>query len=56
MTVLAVIGPTALYLLFSWLISAIAASDLSNHKGHGEKPGLASGMLRGMLRVEHEHG
>mgnify|MGYP006164837681 CR=1 FL=1 len=33
MSLLAVIGPTALYLLYSWLISAIAASDLSNRKG-----------------------
>jgi hypothetical protein len=51
MTVLAVIGPTALYLLYSWLISAIAASDLSNRKGYGEKPGLATGIFTSAVGV-----
>ena len=45
MTVTALIGSTALYLLFIWLASAIVASYLSDRKGYGEKPGLASGML-----------
>ena len=45
MTVTALIGATALYLLFAWLASAIIASWLSDRKGYGEKPGLASGML-----------
>ena len=45
MTSLAVIGATALYLLFIWLASAIAASWLSDRKGYGEKPGLATGLL-----------
>ena len=45
MTVLALIGATALYLLFAWLASAIAASWLSERKGYGEKLGLASGLL-----------
>ena len=43
--VLATIGAKALYLLFIWLGSAIAASELSRRKGYGEKPGLASGLL-----------
>ena len=51
MTVLAVIGPTALYLLYSWLASAIAASDLSNRKGYGEKPGLATGIFTSAVGV-----
>jgi hypothetical protein len=51
MTLLAVIGPTALYLLYSWLISAIAASDLSNRKGYGEKPGLATGIFTSAVGV-----
>jgi hypothetical protein len=51
MTLLAVIGPTALYLLFAWLLSAIAASDLSDRKGYGEKPGLASGLLTAAVGV-----
>jgi len=51
MTVLATIGATALYLLFVWLASAIAASYLSDRKGYGEKPGLASGLLLSALAV-----
>lgn len=43
--VLALIGAKALYLLYGWLASAIVASYLSDRKGYGEKPGLASGML-----------
>jgi hypothetical protein len=45
MTVLAVIGETALYLTFAWLGSAIIASWLSDRKGYGERPGLAAGLL-----------
>jgi fucose permease len=45
MTLLAVIGAKALYLLIIWLASAIVASYLSERKGYGEKPGLASGLL-----------
>jgi hypothetical protein len=45
MTPLATIGATALYLLFVWLASAIAASQLSSRKGYTEKAGLATGLL-----------
>lgn len=45
MTVVAVIGELALYLLYSWLLSAIVASYLSGKKGYGERIGLASGLL-----------
>jgi hypothetical protein len=45
MSVIAVIGAKALYLLFIWLLSAITASWLSDRKGYGEKPGLATGLL-----------
>jgi hypothetical protein len=51
MTVLAAIGATALYLLYVWLISAVVASMLSDRKGYGEKPGLASGMLLSALGI-----
>ena len=44
MTILALIGAKALYLLFIWLMSAIAASWLSDRKGYGEKAGLATGL------------
>jgi hypothetical protein len=45
MTVLALIGAKALYLLWIWLASAIVCSLLSLRKGYGEKPGLATGLL-----------
>ena len=45
MTVLALIGAKALYLLWIWLASAIVCSLLSARKGYGEKPGLATGLL-----------
>lgn len=45
MTILALIGVKALYLLFVWLAAAIAGAWLSDRKGYGEKPGLASGLL-----------
>ncbi len=42
---LALIGATALYLLFAWLASAIVAAYLSDRKGYTEKAGLAAGLL-----------
>jgi hypothetical protein len=50
-TVLAVIGAEALYLLYIWLLSAVAASWLSDRKGYGEKPGLAAGLLLSVVGV-----
>ncbi len=43
--VVAVIGSTALWLLYGWLASAIVASYLSDRKGYGDRVGLASGLL-----------
>lgn len=51
MTVFALLGSTALWLLYSWLASAIAASYLSGRKGYGEKVGLASGLLLNVVGV-----
>ena len=45
MTILALLGAKALWLLYVWLISAILASYLSERKGYGEKLGLAFGLL-----------
>jgi hypothetical protein len=47
--IFALLGAKALYLLFLWLFSAIAASWLSERKGYGEKPGLATGLLLTIL-------
>jgi hypothetical protein len=43
--VLAAVGIKALWLLYAWLLSAIAASELSKRKGYGEKLGLGTGLL-----------
>jgi membrane protein implicated in regulation of membrane protease activity len=51
MTVLALIGTKALYLLWVWLASAIISSLLSARKGYGEKPGLATGLLTSALGI-----
>jgi hypothetical protein len=51
MTTFALLGATGLYLLFLWLASAIAASWLSDRKGYGEKPGLATGLLLSAIGV-----
>jgi hypothetical protein len=51
MTVLALIGAKAIYLLWAWLASAIIASQLSARKGYGEKPGLATGLLLSAVAI-----
>jgi len=45
----ALIGAKALFLLYLWLLSTIAASYLSERKGYGEKPGLATGLILSIL-------
>jgi hypothetical protein len=45
MTVIALIGAKALYLLFIWLVSTAAASWLSERKGYGERLGLTFGLI-----------
>jgi uncharacterized membrane protein YeaQ/YmgE (transglycosylase-associated protein family) len=42
---IALIGATALWLTYLWLVGAVIASYLSDRKGYGEKPGLATGLL-----------
>ena len=43
------VGVLALYLLIVWLGSAIVGSYVSDRKGYGEKPGLASGLLLSVI-------
>jgi hypothetical protein len=45
------IGALALWLVYIWLASAIAASYLSARKGYGEKLGLAFGLLTSVVGV-----
>ena len=47
--VFALLGAKALWLTYIWLLSAIAAAWLSDRKGYGEKPGLATGLLLSLL-------
>jgi hypothetical protein len=50
MTVLAAnVGVLALYLLILWLGSAILGAYVSERKGYGDKPGLASGLLLSVI-------
>jgi hypothetical protein len=46
---IAVIGSTALWLTYLWLLSAIVASYLSARKGYGEKLGLGFGLLLSVI-------
>jgi hypothetical protein len=43
------IGVNALYFVFVWLISAAAASWLSERKGYGERVGLTFGLILSVL-------
>ena len=49
MTVIAVLGAKALYLLFVWLLSAAIGSWVSKRKGYGERVGLAFGLILSAL-------
>ena len=51
MTVFALLGATALWLLYAWLLMAIIASYLSERKGYTEKPGIACGLLLHFIGV-----
>lgn len=48
---LAAMGVKALYLTYAWLVSAVIASWLSDRKGYGEKPGLATGLLLSFIAL-----
>ncbi len=49
MIVPALIGATALWLLYAWLASAAVAGYLADRKGYGERIGLAFGLLLPVL-------
>lgn len=51
MTLIALLGSKALWLLYVWLASAIVASVISNRKGYGEKAGLATGLFLSAIAV-----
>lgn len=39
------IGAKALYLFIAWLMGAASSAYLSERKGYGNKPGLATGLI-----------
>jgi hypothetical protein len=49
--ILAALGSKAFWLLYLWLGSAWAASELSARKGYGEKWGLGCGLLLSAVGV-----
>jgi hypothetical protein len=49
MTIIATIGATALWLMYAWLLAAICGAYMSNRKGYGERPGLASGVVAAVI-------
>jgi hypothetical protein len=49
MTTFALLGAAALWLMYLWLFSAIAASYISERKGYGEKIGLGFGLLLSII-------
>ena len=48
-TVIALLGAKALWLTYIWLASCIIGSWLSDRKGYGEKPGLATGLILSLV-------
>jgi hypothetical protein len=42
-------GAWNLFWMYLWLVSTIAASYLSERKGYGDRPGLASGLILTIL-------
>jgi fucose permease len=46
---IALIGASALYLMYLWLLSSIVAAYLAQRKGYSERAGLATGMVLSVL-------
>jgi hypothetical protein len=42
-------GAWNLFWLYLWLVSTIVASYLSDRKGYGDRPGLATGLILSLL-------
>jgi hypothetical protein len=51
MTIFAIFGVKALWLLYLWLLGAIVASYISGRKGYGERAGLATGLLLSIIGI-----
>jgi hypothetical protein len=51
MNIVALMGASALWLLYLWLASCIVASYLSARKGYGDKPGVATGLCLSAIAI-----
>ena len=51
MNMLALMGANALWLMYLWLASCITAGYLSNRKGYGDKPGVATGLCLSAVAI-----
>jgi hypothetical protein len=51
MNILALMGANALWLMYLWLASCIIAGYLSNRKGYGDKPGVATGLCLSAIAI-----
>jgi hypothetical protein len=47
----ALMGATALWLMYLWLASCIIAGYHSARKGYGEKPGVATGLCLSAIAI-----
>jgi hypothetical protein len=51
MTLIALLGANALWLMYLWLASCIIAGYLSNRKGYGDKAGVATGLCLSAVAI-----
>jgi hypothetical protein len=51
MTLFALMGAWALWLVYVWLLSCIIAGYLANRKGYGDKPGIATGLCLSAVAI-----
>ena len=51
MTLIALLGANALWLMYLWLASCIIAGYISNRKGYGDKAGVATGLCLTVLAI-----
>jgi hypothetical protein len=51
MNLIALMGAWALWFLYLWLASCIFAGYISNRKGYGDKPGVATGLCLSAIAI-----
>jgi hypothetical protein len=51
MTLIALMGANALWLLYLWLVSCIIAGYFADRKGYGDKAGVATGLCLSAIAI-----